>query len=59
MPNELKPCPHCGWEVRMGRPNMHGLTRVICPNPDCLAEGGWMKPEKAVAAWNRRTKEGA
>ena len=57
--SELKPCPFCGGEAKIGR--FMALHTVGCK--ECLAmmvseflDKTWSK-EKAVEAWNRRVED--
>lgn len=69
--DKLKPCPFCGgeatiaqFEPRLHRPISNHPYAVYCPNCDLLF--GWDTDyggefdtvEEAIAAWNRRYKEG-
>lgn len=65
---ELKPCPFCGGEARLGKthpgPAPDGDARygttvwgVYCPNEECcVVSTDWRSTEtEAIEAWNRRT----
>lgn len=65
MGSELKPCPFCGGapcaerEPYMGA-SVSRLFYVTCPRGRCRAYGPGRKTERgAIAAWNRRAKEGS
>jgi len=54
---ELKPCPFCGKSPKIHRSNFSERYRVRCES-GCGAETAcYGIKEKAVNAWNTRTKE--
>ena len=58
---ELKPCPFCGRKTSEDDVLYFAQSEysVMCMNGKCSAQGPYRKTEKAaIAAWNKRAKEG-
>ena len=54
--HELKACPFCGEEAALLDSRVHPYVHVRCLT--CHIATDWfVHPEKAVRAWNRRTKD--
>jgi ssDNA-binding Zn-finger/Zn-ribbon topoisomerase 1 len=61
MKEELKPCPFCG-AIPLVKISTTGRYFVACHNKQCLAQvltsTFYVKPESAIAAWNKRIGDG-
>ena len=62
---ELKPCPFCGGEAKVCgfHYSLHGMGDpqdfcVVCNSCSASSYHYANKPEKAIAAWNRRVNDG-
>lgn len=51
---ELKPCPFCGRQPKLGAPNMHRKTHVLCR---CGISGPYEDLDTVVSQWNTRATE--
>ncbi len=65
MPNELKPCPFCGYEYPTIRHNrITDSYSICCPDcqivfrNDCTAARDMFK-KTSITAWNRRANDEA
>ena len=56
MNQELKRCPFCGGEAELFGTDETGIFYVECLN--CDFNSNFDTPEAAIAAWNRRVREG-
>ena len=58
MPEELKPCPFCGFKAVYCEKRYNGVThryRVQCNNVGCQIRTPWMcYLDDAVEMWNKR-----
>jgi len=58
---KLKPCPFCGT-IPSVRTSTSGRYYVMCHEEKCLmhvvTSTYYVKPESAIAAWNKRTDNG-
>ena len=63
---ELKPCPFCGGEAKLGTKGMgHGATGAFayCTECGCASNvypvrADWCANDLATSAWNRRAEDG-
>ena len=63
MPSKLKPCPFCGSRAKLLRLENGTLCvyTVHCLGARCVGNynEAHLTPEKAISAWNRKSKRGA
>lgn len=54
---ELKKCPFCGGEAKLGIIEYRYENTVECSQCNCLLDNIYTSKEQAIQAWNKRTNQ--